>query len=73
MAAFTLTAVPKSKISKRRGANRRHGQRQRAAPLSRVHVLCPECGCEKLNHHVCAHCAKYGAETASAPPAAVQG
>ena len=48
-------AVPKKKISRaRRGSRRSHDSLAKANP-----VECPNCGEQKLPHHVCRACGYY--------------
>ncbi|MDR1362146.1 MAG: 50S ribosomal protein L32 [Holosporaceae bacterium] len=48
-------AVPKKKISK----SRRDMRRSHLALVAVNFVPCPNCGSEKLPHHVCASCGMY--------------
>ncbi|HDD25033.1 MAG TPA: 50S ribosomal protein L32 [Chloroflexi bacterium] len=50
-----MGAVPKRKISKRRGRNRHSQWKLKTVRL----VECPDCGAPKRPHHVCLACGKY--------------
>ncbi len=48
-------AVPRKKVTR----SKRNMRRSHHA-LARPNVIeCPECGEDKLRHHVCTHCGKY--------------
>ena len=48
-------AVPKKKVSKSRRGNRRSHDALKAYMISE----CPNCGAEKLPHHICPSCGFY--------------
>ena len=50
-----MGAVPKSKISNRRRKNKRSHHALNPPNL----MDCPQCGAEKLPHHVCLTCGHY--------------
>ena len=55
-----MPAVPKRKISKRRGSTRLSHW---ALKRKQVYVRCESCGAPTLPHHVCPQCGKYRGDT----------
>lgn len=55
-----MPAVPKRKISKRRGATRASHW---ALKRTQAYVRCDACGAAMLPHHVCPQCGKYHGAT----------
>ncbi len=49
-------AVPRKKVSR----SRRDKRRSHHALKSPTHIECPNCGEQKLPHHVCKACGYYG-------------
>ncbi|NLF02741.1 MAG: 50S ribosomal protein L32 [Anaerolineales bacterium] len=55
-----MPAVPKRKISKRRGASRR--SMSWGLKPKQQFVICPNCGAATRPHHVCPSCGLYRGE-----------